>query len=438
MIVMKFGGTSLGNAERIKVVLDLVKDNFRLKPVVVVSAHAGVTNLLLKAAAVDGDFEKTYDEIIQRHRDILRSLDLGEDLVNSELQELHELLRGIHLVRELTPRTRDYAASFGERISSKIIAAYFSHQGLAATAVNAYDVGFITDSNFGDAILIKGQQEEVADRLNSMSKLPVVTGFIGKNRQGDITTMGRGGSDTTAAIIGGALNVKEIQIWTDVDGVMTAPPKMVPSAQSIPRMTFDEAAELAFFGARVLHPDCLWPAVQNNIPVRVLNTYKPDHPGTVICNEVEPGANPVRAIVFKENQILFNIISSRMLMSYGFMARVFDVFSRYCTPVDMIATSEVSISLTVALDENLEEIVKELSHFSEVTVKKYQAIVCVVGSHIQGTVGIPGHVFEVLRRHSIDVRMISVGASKINISFVIDNSNIEKTVQELHLKFFNC
>ncbi|MBI2974282.1 MAG: aspartate kinase, partial [Deltaproteobacteria bacterium] len=265
--------------------------------------------------------------------------------------------------------------------------------------------------------------------------VPVITGFIGKDKNGKITTLGRGGSDYSAAIIGAAINADEIQIWTDVSGVYSADPRIVKNARKIEKISFAECSELAYFGAKVLHPKTILPAMNKNIPVKVLNTFEPENSGTIILSEMKKSDEIVKALTCKKNITLININSTRMLFAYGFLARVFYVFDKYNISVDMISTSEVSMSLTIDKDMNLDKAVEELNQIATTNIVRNKAIVCVVGVGLKNETGIAGKIFSLMGQHKINVEMISQGASEINISFVVENDEAEKAVKLLHREF---
>ena len=321
MIVKKFGGSSVANRAQIEKVCAIVKAARDKSPLVVTSAHKGITNALVAAArnAVKGELDP--GTVIKRQREIAESLGCPEDLLDELYAELRDLLRGLALVKELSPRSLDYISSFGERMSSRCLADFFTRQGLPARAYDVWELGFITDANFGRARPLEGWEVDAAKALAALppDEVPVVTGFIGKTPDGEITTVGRNGSDLTASLLGAAASADEVQIWSDTDGVLSGDPSVVPGARNIPNMRFDEAAELAYFGSRVLHPSTLLPAVSANIPVRVLNTNRPEHPGTVISAE-PPTKSETRAtsIAYKEGQSVLTISSTRMFARSGF------------------------------------------------------------------------------------------------------------------------
>ncbi len=438
MIVMKFGGTSVGTPARIRNCAEIVLERADQKPLVVVSALSGITDELIGAAknALTGEVESPFRAVRVRHLEMLEELGLPMTLVSGELVRLHELLSGISLVKELTPRTLDFVMSFGEQMSAKIMAAVLRKMGGQAEAVASYDLGFRTDSDFGKARVLKNETYEALQKsLAGRQGVVVTTGFIGKNHKGEITTIGRSGSDYTAAIFGAALGAEEIQIWKDVDGVMTADPSFIPQARLLDRMSFAEAGELAYYGAEVLHPATIAPAVERDIPVRVLNTTKKTAPGTVIVKGpcLEP---PVKSVVYKEGIHLIDVFTPRMLSEHGFMARVFNVLEKHRVVVDMIATSEVSLSMTSDSASGLEAAVDEISEFAEVEVRAKMAIICLVGEGMRGQKGFAARVFGAVSDAGVNVRMISQGAREINIAFVVEEGDIPTAVRALHKAFF--
>ncbi len=437
MLVMKFGGTSVGSAESIRQSVSIIRSNQGKSPIVVVSAISKVTDMLIAAAERAAKGDVYVDDIRERHLEVIRALKLDAALVEPELNELEHVLTGIYYVRKVIPELYAMTVSFGERMSSKIVAAYARSVGLNAVAYNSFDLGLLTDSNYKEAEVLPQSYGGISAALGNVSdgEIPVITGFIAKDESGSITTLGRGGSDYTASIFAAASNSGEVQIWTDVDGMMTADPKIVPSARTIPEISFREASELAYFGAKVIHPKTILPAVQKNIPVRVLNTFNPKAQGTVI---VETSDNPdvITAIACKRGISTINISSPRMLFAYGFMERIFEVFAKHRISVDMISTSEVSVSMTVDAKYDLSSIVSELSSVGTVSVAGDRASISVVGRGIKSTPGVEGVIFSALGAASINVEMISMGASEINISFVVDGRNANDAVRLIHKAFF--
>lgn len=449
---MKFGGTSLGDAERIRMAATLVEDRIPRKPFVVVSAVGSspgpdgskrkkVTDLLIQSArkAVTGDPLSGFSEIQSRHMEILDALGLPPGLIEAELTEVNELLRGIYLTKELTLRTLDYVMSFGERISCKLLAAELGRRGIKAAAVDSYDLGFLTDSNYSVARPLPDTPRRIVEAMAARDEdVIVTTGFVGKNAAGEITTVGRQGSDFSAAYFGAALDAEEVQIWTDVDGILTADPSVVAEARPLERMSFREAAELAYYGAEVLHPATMISAVEKGIPVRVLNTFKPSSPGTIILPHIEGEPARVKSVVYKEDITLINVVSTRMLGHAGFMSHLFDIFRKHDVVIGMIATSEISVSLTTDRTEGVEAAAQELrdSEIAEVSVEPDKAIVCVVGSGMKQVVGTAGRVFSAVAKSGVSVRLISQGASEINIAFLVENKDITSAVRALHEEFF--
>jgi aspartate kinase len=438
MIVMKFGGSSVSDGARIRNVIEIVRERLPRRPIVVASAFRGITDDLFAAAeeALAGR-DALPEKVKARHQAVLADLGLPADLVKDVFAELAVLLKGISLVKELTPRTLDYVVSFGERLSTRIIAAAFEKAGVPSTQHDAFDIGMLTDDQFGAAQPLPEAEAELRRHLEPMTRLPIVTGYVGKTRGGDITTLGRNGSDYTATILGAAVGAEEIQIWSDTDGVMTADPRLVPTAKPIAFLTFDEASELAYYGGKVLHPSTIIPAVRKGIPVKVLNTFSPSHPGTTIVSKLDTPQKGVKSIAHHLSNIVVNIRSSRMLMGHGFLARLFGVFAEHRVVVNMVSTSEVTVSVTVDSPRRLDAAVEALSKFADVTVEEKRTVVCVVGEGLRSTPGVAGLVFEALRKAGVNVLMISQGASKINVAFVVDDRDAESAVRALHRQFFD-
>lgn len=441
MIVMKFGGTSVGNAAAINRVRSIVARRLDDDPVVVVSAVGGITNLLLEAAGRARERSRRgiqlFDEFCGRHDAILRGLGLPGRLVAREYELLREVLHGIYYLGELTPRTLDYVASFGERVSAKIVSAHFSQGGIPSRPYTGWEAGIVTNSEHCNASPLPRSFGMIRRKLASRRRLPVVTGFIAKGEHGEITTLGRGGSDFSAAIVGRGLNAREIQIWTDVTGIKTADPRVVPGATTIPRLSFAEAAELAYFGARVLHPKTIEPAVEKDIPVRILNTFEPDEKGSLVTRKAKPPRNAIRAIACKKDNILFNLRSTRMLDAHGYLARIFEVFNHYAVPVDLIATSEVGVSVTVngSAAPKLKGIIADLGRICTAGTVDGRAIVCVVGEGIGTTPNIAGQIFKIVGKGGINVEMISQASSSLNISFLVKDGEADRAVRLLHREF---
>jgi len=432
MIVMKFGGTSVGGPEEINKTYSIIETKLDNNPVVVVSAVSGVTDLLLNLARTRSD---DISEIRSRHLDILKKLGINDTEVAPLLDELSEALSGIP-ESGVTDEILDRIASFGERLSARIIATNLTSRGIKAKAVDAFDIGFVTNDNFVNADILDETYANIRNKLVYKDSVPVVTGFIAKNKQGRITTLGRGGSDYTAAIIGSALKAEEIQIWTDVDGVKSADPRLIPKAETIRTMSFAEASELAYFGAKVLHPKTILPAVCSSIPVKVLNTNAPGNPGTTIIKErMDIVQGRVKAITSKKDIQIITVTSTRMLDAVGFLERLFSVFAKHNIVVDMVSTSEVSVSATTNGSVSTEELINDLGECAHVSVEKDKAIVCVVGEGLNNTPGLAGRLFSCVGRNGINIDMISQGASEINVGLVVDTRQSNDAVKHLHQEF---
>jgi aspartate kinase len=351
--------------------------------------------------------------------------------------ELETLYLGVHYLGDLSARSKDAVAAVGERLSCELVAAALASRGLPARALDAREV-LVTDAEFGraapDLAASAARLDATIAPLMRQGVVPVLGGFIGATPEGVTTTLGRGGSDWSAALFGAALLAEEIQIWTDVDGILTVDPRLIPAARVIPEIGFEEAAELAYFGAKVLHPATIKPAIERGIPVRVLNSLAPHAQGTLIAagRAVAPGEP--RALAFKKGISVLLVSQPRMLMAHGFVARVFEVFARQRTSVDLIATSEVSISLTIDDPARLPAIRDELSALADVQVLDDMAIVSVVGRGFVRRAGLAARIFQALA--AVNVVMISFGASDVNLSVVVAGADAERAVRLLHAEFF--
>ncbi|MBS1830193.1 MAG: lysine-sensitive aspartokinase 3 [Acidobacteria bacterium] len=448
MIVMKFGGTSVESATAIARVATIVSARLDRRPVVVVSAMGKTTNRLLaiaKAAAEGQQSEalRQLEELREYHRSeavqIVREEDKAEldQLLDEHFTELSQMVAEIAQVEEFSPRMVDAVSSMGERLSSRIVTLGFRHAGMDTVHVDSRAV-LVTDTRHTHAApIFQRTYARMRETVAPLAEKQVVVmgGFIGSSQDGTTTTLGRGGSDYSASIIGAGIGAEEIQIWTDVDGMLTCDPRIVPGGYRIKTISFAEAAELAYFGAKVLHPATVLPAVEKNIPVLVLNSRNPEVSGTRIVKETVHCRNVIKSIACKTGITVVKIQSLRMLMAHGFLHRIFEVFDRFQTPVDMVTTSEVSVSLTIDNDSNLDDIKDELSRIAEVEVETNRAIVCAVGDNVRGTPGIGARIFRALS--GINVLMISQGASQLNFSFVIDATELRPAVQSLHDEFFS-
>ena len=450
LVVMKFGGTSVEDAKAMDRTAAIVGGRRKkgLEAIVVVSAMAKVTDQLLAAAAAAGRGDKSGAMAISarlRNRHIDTATELLDEqrfaglqaAIHQEFDALDDLLRGIAAVGELTARTSDLVVSFGERLSSRMVAAAFDQRGLNGTHVDARTC-IITDAHYGKAApqeaAIEAKLTELVLPLIEEGRTPVMGGFIGSTVEGITTTLGRGGSDYTAALVGGGLHAGAIEIWTDVNGIMTTDPRICPDALRVKSISFEEAAELAYFGAKVLHPATILPAVQKSIPVWVLNSRNAENEGTKITAVAPPCKSPFKCIAAKKKLTIIDIVASRMLMSHGYLKAVFDVFDKYKCVIDMVSTSEVSISLSVDSNERLPEICEELAKIADVKMEGKKALICMVGEDIRGHNGIAGQVFTAVSH--VNLRMISQGASEINMSFMIDEEDVEEAVRSLHKHFF--
>jgi aspartate kinase len=452
MIVMKFGGTSVQDAAAINQVTEIVKSKLQHKPVVVVSAMSRVTDALLKIArtAEERRYDEakvTIDELLKRHlataEELLAAagsqnlLEYVEQHIQKYFADLDNLARSVATLGELTPRSQDALVSFGERLSSLIIDAAFQANGIHSELVDSRNF-IITDDKFTSATprmdATESRTRAALAHIIEVGRVPVAQGFIGSTLDGVTTTIGRGGSDYSAALVGAALGAEVIEIWTDVDGLLTADPRVVREARRIRVISFAEAAELSYFGAKVLHPSTVLPAVEKKIPVRIYNTKNPTCEGTEILAEPSPSKNLIKAIAFKRRVTVVNISSTRMLMAHGFLRALFEVFERHETSVDVVTTSEVSVSMTLDSVERLPAIKQELSRFGEINIENNKAIVCVVGDNLKFKVGVAAKLFQAIG--DTNIHMISQGASEINLTFVIEDDELENVASKLHRVFF--
>jgi len=449
MIVMKFGGTSVQDAEAIDRAAAIVNARLPQKPIVVVSAMAKVTDQLLAMARAAGSGDrkaalKLSRSLRERHYNTAGEL-LGTALftqfhsdLGTEFEALDELLRGIAAVGELTPRTTDHVAAFGEVLSSRIVKAAFAARGIEAELVDSRRC-IVTDSAHTRAApLMQETRERLQAKVQPLvgnGRVPVMGGFIGATKGGVTTTIGRGGSDYSAAIVGAELAADRIEIWTDVDGMMTTDPNLCPDARRIKAISFDEAAELAYFGAKVLHPATVLPAIQKNIPVYILNSRNPDCEGTRIAARVPHCRNFFKAIAAKKRITIIDVAAPRMLLAHGFMRSIFEAFDRHGVSVDVVSTSEVSVSLTVDSNEAIPALAADLAKLADVKYEGRKAIVCVVGENLRETAGIAARVFGELG--DTKIRMISQGASEINLTFVIEEDEVPQVIRRLHSVFFS-
>jgi aspartate kinase len=438
MIVMKFGGSSLADADCLRQVGSLVRERLAQAPLVVLSAMGRTTDHLftMARAAERGDLASALeglDALGAAHRQAAEDLFDGRvpEAVSralfDQVEELGLRLRGVSLLGELSPRSLDAITAFGEQLSTLLFAAWFQ-----APCVDARRV-LITDASFGEA---QPQPEQLRARaadgirpLLGPGRAVVTQGYVGGTTDGLTTTLGRGGSDYSAALLGAALGAEELQIWTDVEGVLTCDPRVVPEAQPIAELSFAEAAELAAFGAKILHPATIQPAVEADIPVTVRHTRRPEGAFTTITGQVATG-RPVTALASRDGLTVLTVSSTRMLQQAGFLARLFEVFARHRVSVDLVATAEVSVSLTVDADVILEPLLDELRAFATVCVVRDRALVAVVGERLKVTPGLAGRIFTALG--DLNVEMISMGANEINLSMVLAAADAPQALLQLH------
>ena len=458
---MKFGGTSVEDASAFERVASLVGRERASRPVVVVSAMSRFTDALIEAfeRAARGEHDGaslSLEEHFARHTEVARALlasDAAADIVSAveasrrELKDtLREASRHEASQQDKPQQARplavlqDAVVAHGERLSSQLLAAVLRARGLSALHVDTRRC-VITDDEHGRATPLKEETERhTRDELEPLIEggtIPVVGGFIASSAStGETTTLGRGGSDFTAGLVGAALRAREIQIWTDVSGVMTADPRIVREVRTIPRLSYAEAAELAYFGAKVLHPKTILPAVVRNIPVRICNSRAPQGPETVVYFDAEMTPRTVKAIAHKTGVHIVHITSARMLGEYGFLRTIFEVFERHRTAVDIVTTSEVSVSLSLEDTSSLDAIIADLELIGAVKVESDRAIVCIVGEGLRSTPGIAGRVFSTIK--DINVLLISQGASSINLTFVVEERHAADAVRRLHEAFFEC
>ena len=462
-IVMKFGGTSVGTGENIRRVAEIVAQQAKnnCKVVVVVSALAGVTNKLLEVASQatrsDEKHIKAFiKELLQKHKEVISTAISSSQtqkevtlITEGTIAELEKVLTGICYVGELTPKSKDYVVSFGERLSAPIVWGAIQDHKLETQRFTGKEAGIVTDSNFGEASpLMNYTTHLVHERLGPLLErgiIPVVTGFIAANQDGIVTTVGRGGSDYTATILGVALEVDEVWIWSDVDGIMTTDPKIVPSAKMLPELTYQEAAEMAIFGAKAMHPRALEPVIKEGIPVRIRNSFQPENPGTLISNQPKTKATQaVKAVAMIKDVAMINVYGPSMVGAPGSYAKVFDVLGKNNINIMMtsIAVSEANISIIIRRGllgraiSNLEiALLGRGGLISEVSSEDDVSVVAVMGASMKGTLGLASRIFAIAAKNGINIRMIAQGSSELNISFVVKEKDAPAAVKAIHEEF---
>ncbi|HEV8588943.1 MAG TPA: lysine-sensitive aspartokinase 3 [Pyrinomonadaceae bacterium] len=441
--IMKFGGTSVADAAAFANGSSIVQAAAHERPVVVVSAIAGFTNALLCSVekARSGDARaagRSLDEWFERHVAIAKALvdeearKPVESAIDDAKREIRQLLRIIAAYPVTSPPLQDEIVAYGELLSSRLLAAVLRANGLQSQYVDAREC-VKTDESYGNATPLPETAATTSELLRPLieaAAIPVLGGFIGSTQKGVTTTLGRGGSDYTAALVSAALDAREIQIWTDVSGVLTADPRVVPEAKPIPVLSYQEAAELAYFGAKVLHPKTIQPAIDKSIPVRVCNSHAPQDAGTLIVAESEAAPQTIKAIAHKNGIVTVQVTSARMLGAYGFLRALFEVFDRHKTAVDVVTTSEVSVSLSIDDASTLPELITDLEQLGTVQIERDRTIVSVVGEGLRNTPGIAARVFSVIS--DINVSMISVGASSVNLTFMVDDAHAAEAIMRLH------
>lgn len=447
-VIMKFGGTSVENENAFARVAEIVYSRVKSRPVVIVSAMSKMTDALLSAFEIarQGDSKAAFNVLephFERHQKVAEALlkpeqkNLFEQELTQSGEELAELLE--RTARRSLPvqLLKDVVVSYGEQLSSFLLTLVCQSKNINACHKDARRL-IITDDEHGAASPIFDKtntlvQLELTPLINN-GEVPIMGGFIAATYNGETTTLGRGGSDYSAAIIGAALKASEIQIWTDVTGVLTADPRLVPEAKTLPFLSYEEAAELSYFGAKVLHPKTILPAIDQKIPVRVCNSWEPDKAGTIILARSEITGNRIKSISYKKGITILRVTSARMLGSYGFMSALFQIFERYRTVIDVISTSEVSVSLTLDNTASLEQILAELKRLGEVEVEPNNAVVCIVGEGLRNTPGVAAKIFSTISE--INVSLVSHGASSVNFTFVVKEDKVSETIKKLHQAFF--
>jgi aspartate kinase len=451
MVVQKFGGTSVADPAAIRRLVEIVRTartGDARGPAVIVSAMSGVTDALLATAVAAGSSREDealagVDQLRERH--LLAARELVSGFPDSTLagqiadafDQLAAVVRALAVLREVSPRTLDVVAAMGELLSSRLVTAALVEAGVPAEWVDARRAIVTTDDHTRATPLMR--ETHAALRASVLpvvdaGRVPVLGGFVGATVDGHTTTLGRGGSDYSGALVGAGIDAREIQIWTDVDGMLSADPRIVATPRLVRKLSFAEAAELAYFGAKVLHPSTILPAVERNIPVRILNSMRPEGTGTLITAAPSLDGTPLTGLASKRGVTVIDITSSRMFMAYGFLRRVFEVFERFRTAVDVVTTSEVSVSVTVDDPRYVESISDALSEFSGVSTEGEMALLCAVGDRLRDEPEIAARVVSVLEE--VPLKMISQAASRRNITVVLRQSDLPHAMQRLHEEFF--
>ena len=445
---MKFGGTSVGDVSAFQRVIEIVSSQTDKQPVVVVSAMTKMTDALLSAfeTARKGDAETAFESLephFARHAEVVESLVSADNKqsFSSELrfvrEELSDLLTRVERRSLPLQMLKDAIVSYGEQLSSRLLTDVMRSGGVNGRHIDSRRM-IVTDDEYGAAQPIWDETRElVCIELQPMvanGEVPILGGFIAASRAGETTTLGRGGSDYSAAIYAACLKARELQIWTDVTGVLTCDPRICPEARTLRTLSYEEAAELAYFGAKVLHPKTIQPAVDLEIPVRVCNSREPDQQGTMVLPASKSTPRKLKSIAHKTGITVLHITSARMLGAYGFMSAIFQIFERHRTVVDVVTTSEVSVSLTLDNTDSLDAIVADLERIGTVEIDRDQAVICLVGSGLRQTAGIAAQIFSAIS--DFNVSMISHGASGVNLTFVVNQGAVKEVIGKLHRTFF--
>ncbi len=442
MKVLKFGGISLRDASAIKSVAEIISLE-KEKKFVVVSAFYGVTDLLTELVkALKEDYHEQAVLSVDKVEKLCLKIvsDLGctnsENFIKEKISELRQLVPALSLLGETSPRSVDTILSYGEKISSFVLTDHLNSSGVKASFADSAKI-IKTNSDHNCAVvdieLTRKKFDEFVSPLFSVNDCVVCAGFTGSDRKNSITTLGRGGSDYTASVAAVCLEAEKLEIWKEVDGIMTTDPRIISTAKKIRSLSYVEASELAYFGAKVLHPKTIRPAIMAEIPVYIRKTSEPQFEGTVIRKD-SGTKNEVKAVAFQKNVTVINICSEKMLGAYGFLSRVFDVFTRYRTPVDLITTSEINISVTIEKNSEIDNIIQDLSEFSDVEVTEDVAIISLVGEGLKFTSGIAARCFFAIG--NINVLMVNMGASEVNLSIIVEQKSMEDAVKNLHFEFF--
>lgn len=444
---MKFGGTSVGDVAAFDRVFHIVSTQIERRPVIVVSAMTKVTDALLAAfeMARNGEPEAAVVSLrphFERHLEVTRKFEIPESSVffvelEFAREGLADLLGRVSCRSLPLAMLKDAVVSYGEQLSSRLLSEVLKTQGIAVRHVDSRRL-IVTDDEYGAAQPIWDETEKLInlelDPIIAAGEVPVMGGFIAAGRGGETTTLGRGGSDYSAALVAAAMRASELQIWTDVTGVMTCDPRICAEARTIPVLSYEEASELAYFGAKVLHPKTIKPAVEHSIPVRVCNTFEPDKTGTMVLTDSDETENKIKSIAHKKNITVLRVTSARMLGSYGFMSALFQVFERYRTVIDVVSTSEVSVALTLDNTDSLEQIVTELKRLGDVEIESGFAVICVVGEGLRASTGMAAKVFSTIA--DINISLVSHGASSVNLTFVIKEEFAADVIKSLHEELF--